>query len=655
MFERIKRMLGVAENEKLSKWRAKLDTAKEQYAKTIDKMKTYEDYYEGTRSMQANPNTGKVPTKDATNVRNIVLELIESQIDSAIPMPKVRAVHETDAALAKKIEHLLEEKVVTCNLMDANDLNERVTPVIGGDFYLVEWDPNLGRHSELGDLTVKEVHPTQLIPQPGVTDFDKMDYFFVQNVMTRKAVERFYGKSVHDAENTEPDLTQKNANDVVTVNIAYYRNDHGGIGRYTWCDFIELEDYEDYQSRHLDRCAKCGAVMKDGKCPECGSKKSKKMPEDYEELVKGIEIDIDGGGRKQIDPTEVIPEIDENGNPVMETDENGNPLTDAFGQPAIKVKHVSKKVPYYKPDIFPVVLRRNITKRNSLVGSSDVSAIIDQQDTIKKLGTKVNEKLLKGGSFVTLPRGVKVELTDEELKILRINNPQEKGLIDVLNVQPNVTNDENYLEVNYQWAKSTLGITDAYQGKYDASARSGTAKQFSINQAAGRLESKRTMKNSFYGKLYEVMFKFWLAYSDQDNEISFKDSEGKSVHESINRHEFLKMDKSGEFYWNDEFIFETDPTSTMMANREAMWNQADLKLQSAAFGPLGDLQTLKLYWAFMKANDYPNAGAVLTAIEERIEEANAMQQMSNGNADQIEQPGIEEGEDLQPYDLGMPE
>lgn len=641
-------MLGVPENETLAKWRGRLQFAKDQYAKNIDRMKTYEDYYDGTRSVQANPNTGKTPTKDATNVRNIVLELIESQVDSSIPMPKVRAVHPEDDELAKKIEHLLEEKVVTCKLIEANDLNERVTPVVGGDFYMVEWDPNLGRHNEVGDLTVKEVHPTQLIPQPGVTDLDEMDYFFIQRVLTKKAVERFYGKSVEDAENTEPDLTNRQAQDVVTVNIAYYRNDHGGIGRYTWCDTIELEDYEDYQSRHLDRCEKCGAVMQDGVCPECGSKKSKKQPEEYEELVQGIEIEVDGGGRRRIDPMTTEPEVDEMGNPVYDVDEIGNPKLDPItGQPAIRMKRITKEIPYYRPDIFPIVLRRNITKRNSLVGASDVAAVMDHQDTIKKLGTKCNEKLLKGGSFVTLPKGVKVELTDEELKVLRITNPQDKSLIDVLNVQPDVHNDENYLEVNYQWAKSTLGITDAYQGKYDASARSGTAKQFSINQAAGRLESKRTMKNSFYGQLYEVMFKFWLAYSDQENVISYKDSKGQAFHETLDRHEFLKMDKSGAFYWDDEFIFETDPTSTMMANREAMWNQADLKLQAAAFGQLGDLETIRTYWAFMKANDYPNAGAVLSDIEARIQQQqeaqNAMQGMQYGNADQIEQANSEEG------------
>ena len=55
-----------------------------------------------------------------------------------------------------------------------------------------------------------------------------------------------------------------------------------------------------------------------------------------------------------------------------------------------------------------------------------------------------------------------------------------------------------------------------------------------------------------------------------------------------------------------------------MANREAMWNQTDLKLQSQAFGPLGDLQTLRTYWTFMKASGYPNAGMALDIVEQRL-------------------------------------
>ena len=630
-FSKMKKM--IEEPAKLKEWKKKLEDAKDQYGSQRKKMKLYAEYYAGTRTMQPNPNISKAPSKVATNVRNIVYELLETEVDSSIPMPKVRPLHADDEELAHKIEHYLENKIRQCNLITTNDVMERNTTIFGGDFFHVQWDVNRGLHSEIGDLRITEVHPKKLIPQPGVTELDNMDYFFIQELMTKKMVKRVYGEDVSDAENDETEYTSGTTNtDLVTVNTAYYHNDKGGIGVYIWCDRIELLDMEDYQSRYLDRCAKCGTVMKNGVCPECGSKKSKKLPEEYEELIDAIEIKSDFGG--MLPPPEE-PVLDENGVPVPMLDENGMPIMN--GQ-EMQIKKTKKKVPYYKPNVYPIVLRKNITENDRFLGGSDVAPIIDQQDTIKKLGTKINEKLLKGGSYVTLPKGKKVKTTDEELKIIEIDNPAEKAAIDVINVQPNVQNDLNYQEVNYQWAKNMLGVTDAYQGRFSASEVSGSARQYAINQAAGRLESKRVMKNEAYAKLYEIMFKYWLAYSDQTAEISTTDAEGKTSFEQMNRHDFLRLDKAGEFYWDDEFIFETDPTSTLMANREAMWNQTDMKLQSQAFGPLGDMETLRTYWTFMKAMGYPNAGMALNIIEERLSKQQeqmmmqqaAMQQMGGG-------------------------
>jgi len=226
-----------------------------------------------------------------------------------------------------------------------------------------------------------------------------------------------------------------------------------------------------------------------------------------------------------------------------------------------------------------------------------------------------------------LPEGIEIEKNGEELNIIRLRNAADKAMIEAITLQPNFQNDLNYLELNYQWAKSSLGITDSYQGKYDPSATSGAAKQYAINQAAGRLDSKRTLKNASYAKLYEVMFKFWLAFSDSPSNITSVDSEGGAIFDSLDRKEFLRLDAAGEFYWNDEFIFETDPTSTLMQNREAMWNQTDMKLQSGAFGLVGDLETARAYWAIMKANGYPNASSVLNLIEERIKKQQEMAQM----------------------------
>ena len=117
-------------NKTLKSWKIKLDNAKAGYDQARSDMKTYNNYYAGTRYPQANPNTGKAVTKQATNVRNIVYELIESQVDSSIPMPKVRAIHEEDDELAKKIERLLENKVKTCHFAEINDFMERTVRYI---------------------------------------------------------------------------------------------------------------------------------------------------------------------------------------------------------------------------------------------------------------------------------------------------------------------------------------------------------------------------------------------------------------------------------------------------------------------------------------------------------------------------------------------
>ena len=485
----------------VQKWADRLETCKFQYEKEQKNMKKYQQYYEGTRSLQPDANRGVTPSKLATNVRNIVYELIESQVDSSIPMPKIRAIHPEDDELAKKMEKFLENKVKTCGLVIMNDAEERTVPIVGGDYIRVEWDQTRGLHSEVGDLKISELHPKKLIPQVGVTDFDDMDYFFIQELMTKKTVKRVYGKDVSDCQNDHPDLTEDiegaSTNDeLVTVNTAFYRNDDGGVGIFVWCDYVKLLDLEEYEARYLDRCAKCGAVMINGKCPECGSTKSKQHKEDYEELVDAIEVKVDTGGSRSVSPYDITE------SPMM--DEYGNPIMDEFGQPKMSIERTKKKIPYYKPNIYPIILRKNITAQNKLLGGSDVAVIIDQQDTIKKLGTKINEKLLKGGSFVTLPEGIEVEKNGEELNILRIRNAADKALIDTITLQPNVANDQSYLEINYSWAKSSLGITDSYQGKYDASATSGTAKQYAINQAAGRLDSKRTLKNEAYAKMYEI-------------------------------------------------------------------------------------------------------------------------------------------------------
>ena len=606
------------EDKKRDKWRSKLENARIAYGSTLTEIKKNQGIYEGTREVNGNPNTNTTPSKLAINVRNIAYELIESQVDSSIPMPKVTAIHEGDEHLARSIERALINKVKLLRLSILNDQMERTVPVQGGDFFLVEWDNEMGFRSNYGDVNVIEINPRQVIPQPGVSDIEDMDYIFIQTAHTKQFVKEKYGVDVEDASEEYKDIRGAEGDssldtDIVTVNTVYYKK-NDKIGRFVWVDDYTLEDLEDYQARITRKCKECGYPTEEKVCPQCGSKKFEETPDEIQEIHIPYMQDV-------IDPN------------------TGMPIFDEMGQPIQEQAEEIIEVEYYKPGCFPLIVRKNVSKNNSLLGFSDVKVIEDQQDLIKKIGSKAAEKTLKGGSIVTMPRNVKVETTDKELKIARLDDPSQKAMIDVLNMQVNIQQDMQMISKAYEDARSTLGITDSFQGKYDPSAVSGTAKQYSINQAAGRLESKRVMKNDAYAKLYEMMFKFWLAYADDPLPITGSGINGEQEFDVLEKTEFIKQDAAGEYYWNDEFIFETDPTSTMMANREAMWQQIDMKLQSGAFGQLGSLETMRLYWSLMEKNHYPNAGDVLSQIEQMLAEQQEMQQqMMMQGAPQNEMP-----------------
>lgn len=594
---------------KLRKWRNKYDDAKSKYSDKLSLMQKYEGFYNGTRQVNGNPNKGnRTPSEVAINVRNIDFELIESQVDTSIPMPKIKAIHAEDVERAKIIEKFLINEINQLDLKTLNDLQERTTPVQGAAFSMIEWDNTKGYHCCVGDLSVTDIHPRQVIPQPGVLDIDKMDYIFIRTTATKDYVKRRWDKDVSTEEETDIDIRNDvSAEDVVTIITAFYRNKDNGIGLYRWCGDIELEDLEDYESRHIKVCSKCGTPDKGEKeCPVCGSKKFVDKVEENETITL-YDYAMDEFGNQ----VEVSSEIE---------------------------------LPHYKPSLFPLVIRKNISKDREFLGYSDVAVIEDQQDAIKKLGSKINEKLLLAGSVMTLPEGVQFEKNDKEFKIIRLQNAQQSSQINVITCQADVSKDMAYLEQNYSWAKSALGITDAFQGKYDASARSGTAKQYSINQAAGRLESKRTLKNRFYAKLYELMFKYALAYADQPVPINGIDKDGNQEFSHFDKRDFVKQDSAGEWYWNDEFIFDIDPTSTLLTNREAMWNQMQMQLQSGAFGAIGDIKTMYRYWKAMELHGYPNAGEILADIERDLAEARQTAEMQSQAQMPMQMPQMNEGD-----------
>ncbi len=592
--------------EKRAIWQSRLERARAACQQERERMRRRESYYEGSRDIPRADGSGNA--KPAVNVRNIVYELIESQVDNSIPRPKVTALHPEDQELARQLEALLEGEVHRLHLKEMNDRQERTVPIQGGDFWHIEWDPQGGFHCAMGALTVTGRHPSQVIPQPGVWDIEQMDYLFVLVSQTRAGIRRRYGVLPPAQDSQEPDSTG-DTEELVTQCIAYYRNESGGIGRFSWVGDITLEDLEEYQARRTQVCARCGTRQQGQVCPVCGGRRFEEREAQREELTQ--DVTIFGG--------EVLPAWQPGPDQLL-TAPDGTPLIEeGTGQPIpAPGPQVRTTIPSYRPGVYPLVLRRNVGQYGQLLGSSDVDKIADQQDAINKLGTKIQEKLLKGGSYVTLPQGVGVETTDRELKIIRVKNPADKALIDVLNIQPDTSRDQQLLEINYSWAKSTLGITDSFQGKFDATATSGVAKQFAANQAAGRLQSKREMKNQAYARLYQVMFKFLLAYTDQPWPLSFETQDGGRGFAHFDRYAFLKRDAAGELYWNDEFLFDVDPASNLTSNRETLWAMVDEKYRAGAFGPPALPESQHRLWSLLAQESFPHAETVRRSIESQM-------------------------------------
>jgi hypothetical protein len=593
----------------VQKWRTKFEVAYLAYAGALDSMEEREKIYLGTNKIK--PVFEGDSATSTPHLRNVVAELIEAQVQSYYPLPKVSPMSGEDEALAKEIEDLLRGEVDRMPFEELNDIMERIIPVQGAGDYHVEWDSTARQGRGRGKLRVTHLHPKQVIPQPGVyTGVEDMDYLFLILPQTKEYIRRRYGVSVEDQSEEFPDVKAavdaleeaKSENDMVSQIIAYFRSESGAIGRVSWVGDIPLEYTEDYQARHLMRCDDCGKIVLsgDGVCESCGSSHVSDSAERFEERYEPLEI-ADGIVLKP-DMTNVI---------------DPEPL----------------RIPNYVPDVYPVVHQKNISEYGRFLGASDVDKIESLQNMVNRLECAIVEKICEAGSLVSLPNDVKITTEGgKNMKVIRLTKPEQMNYFGVFNLQGDTSQDRVHLNATYEEMKQAIGITDSFLGRRDPTATSGVAKDFAAKQSAGRLESKSVCKASAFGKLYEVMFKFLLAYADHPVSVPYRSDKGEATYKEWNRYKFLRRDEFGELYWNDSFIFSCDSASSLATNREAMWQEIRGNYTSGAYGDPTSNETRLLFWQKMDEQHYPGAAANARIFREKMEEEARAQAMAQAAA-----------------------
>jgi hypothetical protein len=564
----------------------------------------------------------------ATHVRNITYELVESQVSGHIPVPKVtpKAWSERNERNAISIENFLKAKRNELPFEAQNDIDERYAPVYGGSVWISEWDESITTQTTVGDLRINCFSPPRFTGQPNIFDVQNMEYCFVEYETSRDDIVRRYGVSPEIADETE---SKDHTDDkTATVYTCLYKDDDDRICRYVWSGDTELEDIDDFYSRKVYVCTRCNKKKQICTCEENGEKpKYELQNEEYEELDHDI-VRSDGSVIPAMSPVikdgQIVTEMQKQ----MAIDElTGEPIIDVVGGvPVPRMIEVPvpvlepTRIPYYRPKLFPISIRKNTSQEDSLFGQSDCEFIRPQQQAINKVESRIIDKVMRSGVYPIVPDSYNGNLSNSVFgQVLRATH-DTYNLYGRVDMQVDISRDIAEAERLYDHAKRILGISDSYQGQADNTASSGIAKQLQINQSAGRLDSKRRMKNSAYAELDRIMFEFALAYADEPRPASYVDALGRRHNAQFNRYDFVERDESGAYYYNDEYLFSTDSTVDIEADRATMWAENLKNFQIGAYGNPADPRTLLLYWMNMERMHYPYASENVQRIQYEIEQ-----------------------------------
>ena len=603
------------------------EEAKASMSQYYEDLDTWYEQYKGSTKIDGS-------SRDASVVRNITYELIESQISSYIPNPSVTPgiASEHCERLAKSIETLCKSIRNKQPFEKMNDLDERYNPIYGGSVWLAEWDNSVRSHNTIGEVKVTCLSPKSFVGEPNIYDIRDMDYCFISFETTRDSVVRKYDVSYEVADETES-VTGTDDNSA-TVYVCYYKNEDGKICQFIWSGEQILKDVDDYFSRKIKMCETCGKREELCTCKEEGRKPRIKLHTDeYEIPTRPIPLS-DGS---------VIPlmsQVIEDGQLVYEEqirqvlDSGGHPIFENVGGtmlPATVSVRVPKmeetKIPYYTPDVFPIVIRKNTSAENTLFGQSDCEFIRPQQQAINKVESRIMMKLMRASVTPVMPEDASVSANNDVFgQVIKMRPGQTAGQYGVVDTTPDISKDMAEAERLYDHAKRILGISDSFQGQHDASAQSGRAKQLQIQQAQGRLDSKRQMKNAAYADLDKVIFQLYLAYADEPRVFTYKDTFGKRQNVVFRRHDFVERDEAGQYYYNDEFMFSADATVDIDKQRELIWQENRANFQMGAYGDPASPEAQLIYWQNNEAARYPFAHDNVERLKETISANRAQMQ-----------------------------
>lgn len=576
------------------------ESAKSTLSPLLDALRVHHEQYKGSDEIDGS-------TERASAVRNITYELIESQIHSDIPAPRVdakRYSHRHDRN-AISIERLCQKIRDDLPFEEHNDIDERYTYIYGGSIWLVEWDSEREEAGERGGVKLSCISPRDFFPQPNIYKLEDLEYCFLRFITTRDELCRRWGVSRDnlDAADTEVEAESRADDDTVTVIVCFYRNEEGEVSQFVWSGEVVLADLENYYRRKNCICASCKQELSFCTC----GKHKKILTDAFEEILTHDVVRGDGS---------VIS------------------CRDASGE--------AVRLPYYVPKAFPLVIRRNTSGDKQLLGQSDCEFLRPEQQKINKVESRIMQKLMRAGITPLVPEDATITVNNAIFgQVIRLRPGESAASYGTVDTTPDIAQDIAQAERLYTHAKRIIGVSDAYQGIEFNQNESGYARQIRVQQAAGRLESKRRMKYTAYAAMDKIIFAYYLAYADEPRLLSYTDCFGKKHPATFNRYDFLEQDpKTGEYFYDDGYLFSVDLSFAGGQTREQMWEENLKNLKSGTLGDPTQDATLLRYWQNQERAHYPQARENVEYFTERIKrgESHREQEKEEPKAETIPYP-----------------
>ena len=545
------------QNERLSVIKGLYDAARAAMLDRIDEFEKYERQYRASSEIDGS-------SVEATTVRNITYEIIESEVNSDIPTPKADSVSYTEKRErnARSIERLCSAVRDRLPFEAMNDLDERYTYIYGGSVWYIEWDSSDKCGCDVGGVRVHCLSPLDFIPQPGVCAVEDMDYCFLRFTTTRSELARKYGVSEDALALAECEYQydfDMRDSDTASVIVCFWKDEDGEIGKLVFSGDLLLSDIPRYYARKEEVCSDCG--LDEEHCSCGGIKRTRDLG--YEKVKR-----------------ELLPEC---------------AADDVY-------------VEYYTPRSFPIVIRKNSSSTMSLYGTSDCETLRYHQQAINKVESRILQKLLRAGITPVIPEDSSVTLGNAVFgQVIKMKAGESLAQYGKIDTTPDITQDIKEADRLYDQAKRIMGISDALVGVDNSSTESGYSRQLKILQANGRLQSKRQLKYHAYSEIYKRIFEHFLAFADEMRPLSYKDCFGHVHVSEFSKYDFLEKGADGEYCYYDGYLFSVDLNGGAEYLREELWERNLTNLKAGTIGDPENPITLLRYWQSQERAHYPYA------------------------------------------------